>query len=231
MDPLPKSVLIVDADPTALAESAQALSQSGYDVRTSSSFHGAVTLLQETPAELVIADVRLGAFNGLHIVARCRAERPEMAAIVTHRSRDAVLEQDALRLGAAYLVKPIEPAHLRRIAADALSGRGPKPWTGARQWQRKHLGGSLGAEVVKRMARVHDVSYSGLRFEIQGLADDLPQAFEVTIPDWGVSLTVRAVWQERDAAGSVWCGASLSQALAHPTTWRTLVDRAEARPC
>ncbi len=186
--------------------------------------------MQETPAELVIADVRLGAFNGLHIVARCRAERREMAAIVTDKSRDAVLEQDALRLGAAYLVKPIEPAHLRRIAADALSGHGPKPWTAARQWQRKHLGGSLGAEVVERVARLHDVSYGGLRFEIQGLTDDLPEAFEVTIPDWGFSLTVRAVWQKRDAAGSVWCGASLSQALAHPT-WRTLVDRAEARPC
>ena len=136
---MPKSVVIIDADSTALAESAQALRQSGYDVRTSSSFYGSLELLQETPADLVIADVRLGAFNGLHVVARCRAKRREMAAIVTHISRDVVLEQEALRLGAAYLVKPIEPAHLRRIADDALSGRGPKPWTNVRLWQRKHL--------------------------------------------------------------------------------------------
>ena len=229
---VPKSVVIVDADPTALAESALALSQSRYDVRTSSSFYGSLELLQETPADLLIADVRLGAFNGLHIVARCRAERREIAAIVTHISRDAVLEQDALRLGAAYLVKPIEPGHLRRIADDVLAGRGPKPWTGFRQWPRKHLGGSPDAEVLERRARLHDVSYGGIHFEIQGLAHDLPPAFEVTILDWGLSLTVRAVWQKRDAAGSVWCGAALSQALAHQQlTWRTLVDRAEASPC
>ena len=154
-----------------------------------------------------------------------------MAAIVTDTSRDRVLEQEALRLGAAYVVKPIEPAHLRRIADDALCGRGPKPWIGARSSRRKKLGGSLEAEVVQKVARLHDVSYDGIGLEIQEMARDLPPTFEITIPEWGLSLRVRAVWQERDDAGSVWCGASLSQALANQEPiWRTLVDQAEANP-
>ena len=166
--------------------------------------------------------------NVVHLVIPpLREYREEIPGILVG---NAVLEQEALRLGVAFVVKSVEAAHLRRIADEALSGHGPKPWTGIRLWQRKHLGGLPDAEVVERTARLQDVSYGGIGFEVQGLAHDLPQAFEITIPEWGLSLAVRAVWQKRDVAGAVWCGASLSQAQAkQEPMWRTLVDQAKSR--
>ena len=64
----------------------------------------------KTSPDLLIADERLGAFNGLHLILRGRAEHPTMRAIVATAVKDPCVEAEASRMHALCLVKPLDPA-------------------------------------------------------------------------------------------------------------------------
>ena len=70
----------------------------------------ATRLLAQGSPDFVIADGRLGAFNGLHIIMRARAAHPETGAIVTTTTKDRGLEADARSLNVECMVKPKNPA-------------------------------------------------------------------------------------------------------------------------
>ena len=219
-------ILVVDGDSTSLARHCAVLKKPDYEVSAASTFDQAKDQLARLLPDLLVADVQLGAYNGLHLVIRARADYGSMSAIVTHALLDTVLEEEASRLGARYLVKPIEPAALQQAAGDALAGRGPRPWTGVRRWRRKHLEAALGARIVAGPARIHDISYGGLGFEIPSLTDDLPSVFEVTVPKFGLSLRAETVWRIRDTSGAVWGGAALTHGREdREPVWRAVVDQ------
>jgi hypothetical protein len=79
-------------------------------------------------------------------------------------------------------------------------------------------------------SRVIDVSYEGVRLELA--AKDraaLPPYFTVRVPLFDVAVLVQRVWMgsATDAAGVLWCGASLARnPQRSEIAWRNLVDRA-----
>ncbi len=131
-DPIPPSIvqghqtaptiLVVDGDGRQRASVLRILRRAGYQVTGVDSFHAARQFLASTQPDLLIADVRLGAFNGLHLVWQRHAAHPGQPSIVTHAVADAVLQRDAFTFGAPYLVKPISPLVLLS-AVDALLPR------------------------------------------------------------------------------------------------------------
>jgi FixJ family two-component response regulator len=58
---------------------------------------------------MLIADVRLGSFNGLQLIATSALHIP---VIVISGFDDVVLQAEARAMGADYLVKPVSPAAL-----------------------------------------------------------------------------------------------------------------------
>jgi DNA-binding NtrC family response regulator len=83
------------------------LEAAGYRVLSAGSFDEAKQVLALEGPDLLITGVRLGPYNGLHLVLRSRSDHPDMAAIVTSRHRDAVLEQEARRQNAGFVVRPV----------------------------------------------------------------------------------------------------------------------------
>jgi DNA-binding response OmpR family regulator len=83
-----------------------ALGAAGYQV-TVCDFREAKARLVVAAPNLLVADVRQGNFNGLQLVLRGRAARRRLAAIVTTRHDDAVLQREAESLGATYILKPV----------------------------------------------------------------------------------------------------------------------------
>ena len=69
-------------------------------------FEEASRILRTNPPDLLIADVRLGPFNGLQLVIS--SPQPIPAIIITGFA-DPVLEADARRRGADYVLKPVSP--------------------------------------------------------------------------------------------------------------------------
>jgi DNA-binding response OmpR family regulator len=198
---------------------ANLLRRSGHDVRVAVDFEAAIRALAEYSPDLLISQVRLGAFNGLHLVIRSYADHSSMRAILLDSRHDSVLERDAQRNGAAYLVEPVGAAELLAHVTRKLSEVSPE-----RIWPRKQPTGRLIAHVAQRRARVVDLSYSGLRLELPQ-AGDVPSRFSLTFPSLGVAVRARPVWTRRAPSGQFWCGAALSEANPQALAkWRRLVD-------
>ena len=125
---MPANILVVDDDPAALVGLVELLQQAGYAAIGASSFVEAKQRLAERAPDLLITDVRLGAFNGLQLVVRGRIQHPEMAAIVTTGFSDAVIESEARRHGAVFFVKPISPdALLEAVSTELARQAGAEP--------------------------------------------------------------------------------------------------------
>jgi DNA-binding response OmpR family regulator len=101
---------MVSQDIVGMLDVLDVLAAAGHKVSGAASFDEASRLLTSCSPDLVIADERLGEFNGLHIIVRARAENPEVGAIVTTTVRNRGLESDARRLNVECVVKPTDPA-------------------------------------------------------------------------------------------------------------------------
>ena len=117
------TILVVSADGTGLAPTLRLLAGAGYDASGATTFEDATRLLATTSPDLLIADERLGAFNGLHLVLRGRAGHPDMRAIVTTSVKDPCVEAEATRMNARCFVKPRDPAEWLLPISRTLESR------------------------------------------------------------------------------------------------------------
>jgi len=101
------SLLIVDDDPSVLEPLSRYLAESGFHVASSRVFDEAKHHIATVRPDIVITDVRLGAFNGLQLAILARDVRPDAQVIVISGFDDPVLKEEARRIGATYLVKPV----------------------------------------------------------------------------------------------------------------------------
>jgi len=195
-----------------------------YDFLFADGFDAAIRTLERNEPDLMLSEVRLGSYNALHLVIRSRRTHPRMRSILIDRAHDAVLENDAIREGALYLVQPTTAElvdHVTRLLAES---------TPQRRWPRKQLLESLAAQVARKPARVVDLSYGGMRLELQA-AGRIPSRFQMTIPRFEVVVRARPIWTRHTSAGSISCGAELSE--GNPKTlamWRHFVDSIQDAP-
>jgi FixJ family two-component response regulator len=216
-----RKILLVDDDGATRWGLAALLEESGYTVLAVSTLHAARTALVTDDPDLLITDIRLGAYNGLHLVV---ARRVPIPAIVITGFPDSALEAEARRMGADFLVKPISPAELLWLMERRLSEAARESYQTARRWQRKRLTTDLPAQVGDAAVRIVDVSYGGLRLAGDGTPGvGLAPSFRVTFPTAAVSVNARVVWQEAHEASWV-CGAVITEDAE--STWRELVDAA-----
>ena len=216
----PFHVLVVTAGAERSSTIFDAVKEAGYDVIAAFDFKEAVRALADHSPDLVISEVRLGAFNGLHLVLRGQLANPALRAIVIDRVRDPVLQLEAERHGAVYLVEPVAKdevlAEISRIRGEV---------TPHRRWPRKELpAGSLVAHAARGTFRVVDLSYGGLRLELPDPAD-AASAIDVTLPGFEVAFRAQPIWTCPAPSGLFWCGAQLSDPNPQVvSTWRRLVD-------
>jgi DNA-binding response OmpR family regulator len=100
-------MLIVDDDVPLLEALSRYFSEFDFQVASSSVFEEAKHHISTLRPDIVITDVRLGAFNGLQLAILARAVRPDARVVVFSGFDDPVLKEEARRVGATYLVKPV----------------------------------------------------------------------------------------------------------------------------
>ena len=109
-------IILVNADSRALRHTEGVLSDQGYLVAALTSFVEARQLLESVTPDLLIADVRLAAYNGLQLAIRTHYDHPDVPVIVTHIGEDALVEAEARRFGAEFVPAPVDnPAFLRTV--------------------------------------------------------------------------------------------------------------------
>jgi DNA-binding NtrC family response regulator len=120
----PDRVLIVDDDASTRRGLVQLLVQAGYDATAVGTFEEARRIISVTPPDLLITDIRLEEYNGLQLILNSPRTIP---TIVITGFADPVLEAEARRGGAAYMVKPVQPLQLLEVVAEKLAARHSHP--------------------------------------------------------------------------------------------------------
>jgi DNA-binding response OmpR family regulator len=220
---LPYRVLVLEDDENALAAIVELLSESGYDVTPASTYEEAKQLLSAATYDLLVTDVRLRSYNGLHLVMKIRKESPETGVVIMTGYDEPLMELEASRYSAQFLRKPIKGPELIEAVRKGLSGVRRE-----RRWPRKRVVGGFRVTAAGRPAAVVDVSYGGLCLQMAA-TDSLPSSFDVEVSGIGLHLLVEPVWSLRRGAGALLCGAMLtSDSSPAARTWREIVDRLSA---
>lgn len=218
------SVLLVNQDVSVAEAMARQLLRAGYDVRLARSFDEAREILSSRPPDVLITDVQLGAYNGLHLVWLSQSYGRSISAIVTSAYADPVHEAEARRLGCPYILTSTpSPQFLRTVAAAA--GREPKHAEDRRRWPRTAAGEGIILGVDDARATLRDVSYGGCRLSFDG-----PKAFEparsvrLSLPGSdGAGVKGEPVWTtSRDR--ELICGVVIRGNESDEATWRRFVD-------
>src|SRR4029079_19688792 len=125
---VPRKILVVDDQPAIRSGLKQLLEIAGYQVVVAGSFAEGRFALSEAVPDLLISDVRLGEFNGIQLVANTARAIP---SIIITGFPDPVLAAEARRLGAEFLIKPVESKTLIALIKRKLVA------ASKRRWERK----------------------------------------------------------------------------------------------
>jgi len=221
---LPYRVLVLDDDEHALSGIVELLRDAGHNVTGAATYDAAKRLLAVSPFDLLVTDVRLRSFNGLHLVMQTRTDHPEIGVIIITGYDDPMIDMEAHRYHAQLVRKPIRPKEFMRTVEDALAKVRRQ-----RRWPRKRVIGGFRVTVKGRPAAVVDVSYGGLRLELPEPAP-ISESFDVEVAGIGLHLEVEAVWSQATGQSTATvCGATLAaEHTPSARTWRAIVDRLSA---
>jgi DNA-binding response OmpR family regulator len=216
--PVAYKILIVDDNDAARTGLALLFERAGYEVLAVGTYTDGRAALTRMHPDLLIADVRLGEYNGLQLLTTLT--RPTAAIIITGHP-DPVIEADAHRMGADFLVKPVPPATLIGLVERKLTERTPT-FKVTRRWERKPVSGNLPARVGNTPARVLDISYGGLRLEMEREPGPVrPESLTLDLPDRGLSVVIDVAWTSH--VDDRWmCGGSVI--ASESAAWQGLVD-------
>jgi len=113
----PQRVLVVDDEPSLLEAMNIAFTRAGRHVVSCRTFEEGRERLLTEYFDVMVTDVRLGAFNGLQLAVIARDKHPEMRIIVFSGFDDPVLREEADHLRASYVLKPVGADHLLDLMA------------------------------------------------------------------------------------------------------------------
>src|SRR5918999_5169468 len=99
-----------------------ALESVGYVVIQADSFFVARERLTED-VQLLITDLRLGEYNGLHLALVAKHQHPKVLAIVAAETADDVLQREAGSMDATYIVRPEREQDLARAVVELVRSR------------------------------------------------------------------------------------------------------------
>lgn len=115
------TLLLVEDDPAQRAILSGFLRKRGYTTLTAASAEEAAAAAAGAQVDLLLTDLRLGGEDGVSLLARLRAERPRLEAIVLTAYGSVEDAVRAMRAGAFdFLTKPVDLEHLEARVAKAL---------------------------------------------------------------------------------------------------------------
>ena len=217
-------VLWVASSPRDWATTTAALRDAGYDVVETRFFNEARSLLSSLQPKLLMTELMLGSYNGLHLAWLRRGHHPTGPSVVIHERPDPVLEKEAARIGCLYLLKPIDPQIFLNVVTDLLDPGHQQKMVDKRQSPRTKIGGRMTLKIARTHASVIDVSYGGCRLQFLRRAD-ATQPLSLSVPASDLIVEGTRVWSDSTRRKEVY-GVAIHGSKGALQAWRDFVDRA-----
>jgi hypothetical protein len=216
--------LVVCTDSRRLSAYVRALAAVADAVYEATTFAQAKALVIEKRPDILVTEVQLHEYNGIHLVLWSRSRLPQLRSVVVGES-SLVLEKEANAAGAAYHYRD-DIRTIVEAVQDALAAR-----TRPRRWPRNLLKQSVAVQIGDHPGHLVDVSYGGFRVETAaGVIEDREVGFTLDIPQFGVRARATCMWMKQVGTSSrYWCGAALAHEESRTGEWRELVDVLVAR--
>jgi EAL domain-containing protein (putative c-di-GMP-specific phosphodiesterase class I) len=114
-------VLLVDDDEDVRRGYARCIARTGYDVDQAASGLEALSRLAETSYDAVVSDIRMPGLSGVELLKSVRERDLDVPVVLMTGDPSVESAARAIEYGALqYLLKPIEPAELRRSVVRAV---------------------------------------------------------------------------------------------------------------
>jgi len=115
------TVLVVDDEQVLADAMGEYLRRFGYAVSVSSTGEDGLKAIDREPPDIVVLDYRLPRMDGLEVLRRIKASRPEIEVILLTAHGTVENAVEAMRVGAFdYLSKPLDLEELRLVVGKAL---------------------------------------------------------------------------------------------------------------
>ena len=114
---VPSTILVVEPSAAHRDFLESVLRSARFEVIGVEMFHEGRAVLERHSPDLLITELRLGEYNGLHLVMRAQTQHPGMAAMVMSDWLDPVLQVEAERLRATFVPKPVTTEDLLAAVA------------------------------------------------------------------------------------------------------------------
>ncbi len=122
-----QTVLIVDDEKLFLSSVSEGISESleGIQVLTAGNGAEALDIIEQTPVELVVPDLKMPVMDGFQLLASLMSEKRDISAIVMTAFGTTEIEKKVRKSGAiGYIEKPIDLQLLSDLIQEALAKRG-----------------------------------------------------------------------------------------------------------
>jgi DNA-binding NtrC family response regulator len=117
----PRTVLLVDDDPSFRRVVEYQLQEDGYRVLTAPNAASAVQRFQADDVDVVLTDVKMPGVDGLELLSRLKLLKPDLPIVVLTAHGTIGSAVDAIKLGAFdYLTKPFTREQLRIVVEKSL---------------------------------------------------------------------------------------------------------------
>jgi len=213
-----KTILLVCADRHALALREKAVGPLADKVYVATSFPQAKNILMEAKPDVLVTDLRLNEFNGIHLALWSRVRLPHLRSIIVGFT-DPSLAGDARSYGFDYLQEE-SPEAIVDHTQQALERQLPQ-----RRSPRKPLSFPLSAEIDGLPAELFDAGHGGFRVLIAEGGPEPGTTFILEIRELGIRVAATCLWEKRLGGTARWCGAALAESESGPEApWRAFVD-------
>jgi DNA-binding response OmpR family regulator len=117
----PETVMVVEDEATTADMVAVALADEGYRVVVARDGQAALQVMQSTPPDAILLDLRLPTVDGWQVVRRCRADPATSAIPIIVVSAAGDAQQDADIAPLVFVEKPFDLDVLLILVEDAVS--------------------------------------------------------------------------------------------------------------
>lgn len=157
-------ILCVDDEPNILSALTRLLRAHGYRIVTATSGAAGLSLLRESPVDLVISDMRMPEMNGAEFLGEVRQHWPDTLRILLTGYADIASTIEAINRGEIYryIAKPWDDNDILLVIRHALERRfleqerqRLEALTQAQNAELKALNATLEQKVLERTAQLH----------------------------------------------------------------------------